>query len=170
MHVKIRLSNMNSKTLQNQITYQKTMINANLKYFKPSTAKKQKTFLDEITLSLNNKPKSISPKFFYDETGSKLFDEICSLPEYYLYDSEIEILSNIKTDIKSYIDSEIHLVELGSGSSIKTRILLDTLYSLQTSVEYFPIDISDILTHSTQELSSIYKDLKITGSIDTYEN
>ena len=170
MHVKIRLSNMNSKTLQNQITYQKTMINANLKYFKPSTVKKQKTFLDEITLSLNNKPKSISPKFFYDETGSKLFDEICSLPEYYLYDSEIEILSNIKTDIKSYIDSEIHLVELGSGSSIKTRILLDTLYSIQTSVEYFPIDISNILTHSTQELSNIYKDLKITGIIDTYEN
>ena len=170
MHVKIRLSNMNSKTIQDQISYQKTIINENLKYFKPSTIKKQKTFLDEVALSLNNKPKSISPKFFYDEIGSKLFDEICSLPEYYLYDSEIEILNNIKIDIKSYIDSEIHLVELGSGSSIKTRILLDTLYNLQTSVEYFPIDISDILTLSTQELSYIYKDLKITGIIDTYEN
>ena len=161
---------MNSKTIQGQIEYQLTIVNNNLKYFKPSTIINQKTFANEIQTSLGNEPKSISPKFFYNENGSKLFDEICSLPEYYLYDSEIEILSNIKTDIKSYIDSEIHLVELGSGSSIKTRILLDTLYSIQTSVEYFPIDISNILTHSTQELSNIYKDLKITGIIDTYEN
>ena len=131
----MRFSNMNSKTIQDQITYQKTVINENLRYFKPSTVKKQKTFLDEITLSLNNIPRSINPKFFYDNTGSKLFDEICSLPEYYLYNSEIEILNNIKT-----------------------------------SVEYFPIDISDILSFSTKELCNIYNDLKITGIIDTYEN
>ena len=166
----MRFSNMNSKTIQDQITYQKTVINENLRYFKPSTVKKQKTFLDEITLSLNNIPRSINPKFFYDNTGSKLFDEICSLPEYYLYNSEIEILNNIKKEIKLHIDSEIRLVELGSGSSIKTRILLDTLYNLQTSVEYFPIDISDILSFSTKELCNIYNDLKITGIIDTYEN
>jgi len=161
---------MNSKTVQDQITYQKTVINQNLKYFKPSTMKKQKTFLDEITISLTNKSKSIDPKFFYDNVGSKLFDEICLLPEYYLYNSEIEILKNIKKEIKPYIESEIKLVELGSGSSIKTRILLDMLYSLQTNVEYFPIDISEILSFSTQELCNIYKDLKITGVIDTYEN
>ena len=170
MHVKMRFSNMNSKIIQDQITYQKIVINENLRYFKPSSVKKQKTFLNEITLSLNRTPKSINPKFFYDNTGSKLFDMICSLPEYYLYNSEIEILRNIKKEIKSYIDSEIRLVELGSGSSIKTRILLDTLYDLQTDVEYFPIDISDILSFSTQELCNIYKDLKITGIIDTYEN
>ena len=170
MHVKMRFSNMNSKTVQNQITYQKTIINENLKYFKPSTIKKQKSFLDEITTSLTNTSKSINPKFFYDNTGSKLFDEICSLPEYYLYNSEIEILKNIKKEIKPYIESEIKLVELGSGSSIKTRILLDMLYNLQTNVEYFPIDISEILSFSTQKLCNIYKDLKITGIIDTYEN
>ena len=170
MDVNLRFSNMNSKTIQNQITYQKIVINENLKYFKPSTIKKQKTFLDEITTSLTNTTRSINPKFFYDDTGSKLFDEICSLPEYYLYNSEIEILKNIKEEIKPYIKSEIKLVELGSGSSIKTRILLDTLYNIQTNVEYFPIDISNILSVSTKKLCNIYKNLKITGIIDTYEN
>ena len=60
MHVKMRFSNMNSKTVQNQITYQKTIINENLKYFQPSTIKKQKSFLDEITTSLTNKSKSMN--------------------------------------------------------------------------------------------------------------
>ena len=161
---------MNSKTIQNQITYEKTIVNENLKYFKPNTTKKQKSFLDEITISLTNTPKSINPKFFYDTVGSKLFDKICLLPEYYLYNSEIEILRNIKKEIKPYIKSEIKLVELGSGSSIKTRLLLDMIYNLQTNVEYFPIDISEILSFSTEKLSNVYKDLKITGIIDTYEN
>ena len=64
MDVNLRFSNMNSKTIQNQITYQKIVINENLKYFKPSTIKKQKTFLDEITTSLTNTTRSINPKFF----------------------------------------------------------------------------------------------------------
>ena len=161
---------MNSKTIQGQIEYQLTIVNNNLKYFKPSTIINQKTFANEIQTSLGNEPKSISPKFFYNENGSKLFDEICALPEYYPYSSEIEILKDIQNKIESYVFSEFRLVELGSGSSVKTRLLLDALYNLQTDVEYIPIDISDILTCSTQELSGIYKDLKITGVVDTYEN
>ena len=161
---------MNSKTIQGQIEYNLTIVNNNLKYFKPNTSRSQKTFANDIYTSLSNEPKSISPKFFYNETGSKLFDEICSLSEYYPYRAEIEILNDIQNKIKSYIFSEFRLVELGSGSSVKTRLLLDALYNLQTNVEYIPIDISDILTHSTQELCRIYKDLKITGIVDTYEN
>ena len=170
MHLKICFSDMNSKTIQGQIEYQLTTVNNNLKYFKSSTIRNQKTFADEINTSLGNEPKSINPKFLYNENGSKLFDEICSLPEYYPYRTEVEILKNIQKKIKSYVFSELRLVELGSGSSVKTRLLLDALYNLQTNVEYIPIDISDILTHSTKELSKIYKDLKITGIIDTYEN
>ena len=83
---------MNSKTLQGQITYEQIVINKNLKYFKSSSLQNQKTFAAELQTSLNSTPKYISPKFFYDENGSNLFDEICSLPEYYPYDSEIEIL------------------------------------------------------------------------------
>ena len=161
---------MNSKTIQGQIEYQLTIVNNNLKYFKPSTIINQKTFANEIQTSLGNEPKSISPKFFYNENGSKLFDEICALPEYYPYSAEIEILKDIQNKIESYVFSEFRLVELGSGSSVKTRLLLDALYNLQTDVEYIPIDISDILTCSTQELSGIYKDQKITGVVDTYEN
>ena len=161
---------MNSKTLQGQITYEQIVINKNLKYFKSSSLQNQKTFAAELQTSLNSTPKYISPKFFYDENGSNLFDEICSLPEYYPYDSEIEILKNIESGIKPYVDSDIRLVELGSGSSIKTRLLLNALYNIQKNVEYFPIDISDILSHSVQELCNRYNDLKITGLIDTYEN
>ena len=123
---------MNSKTLQGQITYEQIVINKNLKYFKSSSLQNQKTFAAELQTSLNSTPKYISPKFFYDENGSNLFDEICSLPEYYPYDSEIEILKNIESGIKPYVDSDIRLVELGSGSSIKTRLLLNALYYIQT--------------------------------------
>tara|TARA_B100000029_G_scaffold121094_2_gene114510 strand:+ start:11374 stop:12399 length:1026 start_codon:yes stop_codon:yes gene_type:complete len=161
---------MKSKSIQDQITFQEIIIDKNLKYFKPGVTSKQKTLQDEIALSLTNTPKSISPKFFYDDLGSKLFDEICSLPEYYLYNSEIEILQNFDRKIKPFIKSEMRLVELGSGSSVKTRLLLDMLFKFQTNVEYFPIDISDILSESTKKLCKLYKNLKVIGMIDTYES
>ena len=68
---------MNSKIVQGQITYEKINVSDNLKYFKPSISKKQKTFSEEISISLSKIPKSISPKYFYDKYGSELFDKIC---------------------------------------------------------------------------------------------
>jgi len=66
------------------------------------------------------------------------------------------------------LDDDVRLVELGSGSSVKTRLLLDILTS-QNKIEYFPIDISEILAESSEQLLSDYDDLTITGIIDTYE-
>ena len=63
----------------------------------------------------------------------------------------------------------LRLVELGSGSSVKTRIILDALHRVQSATEYFPIDISDILTQSSEQLLTDYPKLGITGIIDTYE-
>ena len=160
---------MSSKTLQQILDYQNYEVNSRLNYFKPNLAKKQKSFAEEITLTLNQKIKSISPKFFYDDRGSELFEKICSVPEYYLTRTEIKILKQLQTEFHKLLERNYRLVELGSGSSVKTRLILDVLDRKQNIMEYFPIDISEILQESSQELLRDYKNLHITGVVDTYE-
>lgn len=145
------------------------MVSSKLQYFKPHATKIEKTFAEEISSSLNHDSKFISPKFFYDKKGSDLFEKICSLPEYYPTRTEISILRKLQSELSSYIDEDFRLVELGSGTSVKTRLILDVLTKLQDSVDYFPIDISEILTESSEELLKNYDGLHITGIIDTYE-
>lgn len=118
---------------------------------------------------LNSKTKTINPKFFYDKKGSELFEKICAVPEYYLTRAEIEILQHISKQLEAVLVSPFRLVELGSGSATKTRILLDILDKTQEKIEYFPIDISEILADSSETLLSSYPKLHITGVIDTYE-
>ena len=170
MQLKNRFSNMASKSIQKELEYQRFVIQDNLEYFKPNHMKKQKTFAEEITLSLNHESKFINPKYFYDDHGSQLFDKICELPEYYLYRCESQILKNIAKKLTYHITNDVRLVELGSGSSSKTRLLIDALFRSQKQVEYFPIDISDVLIDSAKELCDGYNNLKVTGIIDTYEN
>ena len=86
---------MSIKYIQKALDYQRIIIQENLQYFKANHRIKQKTFASEITSSLQSTPKFINPKYFYDEIGSKLFDEICGLPEYYPYVCELSILKNI---------------------------------------------------------------------------
>ncbi len=155
--------------MQSSLIYKKYVIDNNLQYFKPHSTKIEKTFADEISSSLNRYSKYINPKFFYDKKGSNLFEKICDLPEYYPTRTEIKILKNIKSDLLQYLDDSFRLVELGSGSSTKTRLILDIFDKIQNEIEYFPIDISEILTESSELLQRDYQDLKITGIIDTYE-
>src|SRR5271169_1864840 len=84
-------------------------------------------FLAELLRGLSQRPKSIAAKFFYDEIGSQLFDQICTLDEYYLTRTEMGILREKAVEICALFGPECRLVELGSGSSAKTRILLDHL-------------------------------------------
>ena len=158
-----------NETLQKSVPYKKYVIDKNLQYFKPHATKVEKTFSDEIYSSLNKNFKEINPKFFYDKKGSDLFEQICSLPEYYPTRTEIEILKNLKSDLSKYLDDSFRLVELGSGSSVKTRLILNIFSQIQEKTEYFPIDISEILTESSELLQKDYPRLKITGIIDTYE-
>jgi dimethylhistidine N-methyltransferase len=139
-----------------------------LQYFKPHATKIEDSFADEIYSSLNRDKKFISPKFFYDIKGSALFEKICLLPEYYPTRTEISILKQLQSDLSSYLDDSFRLVELGSGASTKTRLILDVFEKFQR-IEYFPIDISEILTESSEILLSEYDNLHITGIIDTYE-
>lgn len=145
------------------------MIDSNLEYFKPHSTKIEKTFAEDVSYSLNRDSKFISPKYFYDKKGSELFEQICNLPEYYPTRTEIQILKKIQPELERYLDESFRLVELGSGSSVKTRLILDVFDKIQDRIEYFPIDISEILTESSELLQKDYDDLHITGIVDTYE-
>jgi dimethylhistidine N-methyltransferase len=163
------VTQMSTKILQQSHRYRHFEINSRLRYFKPESAKSSKTFAEEISRSLNQKEKSINPKFLYDIKGSELFDDICELPEYYLTRTETNLLKTIGNELEKFVTQDMRLVELGSGSALKTRLLLDILTNIQNKTEYFPIDISDILQESSQKLLEVYENLSITGVIDTYE-
>jgi len=163
------VTQMSTKTLQKSFGYRYFEINSRLRYFKPESTKSNKTFAEEISRSLNQQEKSINPKFFYDIKGSELFDDICDLPEYYLTRTETNLLKTIGSELEKFVTSDMRLVELGSGSAVKTRLLLDVLTNIQNKTEYFPIDISDILQESSLKLLEEYEHLSITGVIDTYE-
>ena len=158
-----------SNFLNKKIEYKQYVVDSQLRYFKPHATKIEKSFAEEIFYSLNQNSKFINPKFFYDKKGSDLFESICLLPEYYPTRTEISILKKLKHDLPSYLDKNINLVELGSGASVKTRLILDIFTKLQPKIEYFPIDISEILTESSEQLLKDYDALHITGIIDTYE-
>ena len=161
---------MSLKSIQRKREYTKYVVDKRLCYYEPSRDKLQKTFAQELSSSLNQKQKSIHPKFFYDKKGSQLFEDICKLPEYYLTRTEIGILTQLYDKLPSHLNGDFRLVELGSGSSKKTRILLSILERLHKHIEYFPIDISKILKESSTILLDDYENLHITGIIDNYES
>ena len=122
--------------------------------------------LSEVINGLSKSQKSLPSKLFYDEKGSILFDEICTLKEYYLTRTETKIMSDNIEEIASYIGDECVLVELGSGSSIKIRFLID---NLPTLAAYIPVDISsNHLLNSTDDLKSDHPDLVVYPLIADY--
>ena len=161
---------MSLKSIQKKLEYTKYVIGEQLCYYEPSRNKSQNTLVQELSSSLNKKQKSINPKFFYNKKGSQLFEEICKLPEYYLTRTEISILTQLYEKLPPHLNGDFRLVELGSGSSKKTRTLISILERLQKHVEYFPIDISKILRDSSKKLRDDYENLHITGIIDSYES
>lgn len=100
---------------------------------------KMETFYEDVVSGLSQSPRSLPCKYFYDERGSKLFDQICELEEYYLTRTELSIMQKYAREMAEQIGPGVMLVEYGSGSSIKTRILLD---HLKAPAAYVPVDIS----------------------------
>ncbi|MDI4657284.1 L-histidine N(alpha)-methyltransferase [Xanthobacter autotrophicus] len=96
-------------------------------------------FRTDVVFGLSQPQKAVPPKYFYDETGSRLFDLICRLPEYYPTRCELEILKTRAAEIGALAGPRASLVEFGSGSSIKVRLLLD---AMDKPAAYVPIDIS----------------------------
>lgn len=117
------------------------------------------TFLEDVLGGLRQSPRQLPCKYFYDERGSRLFDAICELDEYYLTRTELQIMEQYAEEMAEQIGPGVMLVEYGSGSSIKTRILLD---HLQEPVAYVPVDISrEHLHRVADELSQDYPDIEI---------
>lgn len=106
------------------------------------------TEISELVDGLSAKQKHISPKYFYDERGSQLFDEITQLPEYYLTNTELGIMRDNIDEIVSLVGKQASLIEFGSGSSLKTRVLLEHLSELAA---YVPVDISDEHLHASAD-------------------
>jgi len=96
-------------------------------------------FRDAVLAGLEQRPRAIPAKFLYDARGSALFDAICVLPEYYLTRTETEILRRAADDIAAMAGPDCALIEYGSGSSVKSRFLIEALRDL---VAYVPVDIS----------------------------
>ncbi len=123
----------------------------------------------DVIHGLTQTPKTLSPKYFYDDRGSVLFEKICDLPEYYPTRTETTILKNCASEI-ARLTGPCELVELGSGSSTKTRILLDAYQNKGYPLRYLPIDISGgMLEKSASELLEDYPSLQVHGLVGTYE-
>ena len=109
--------------------------------------------LAEILEGLSQNPKKISPKFFYDETGSRLFEAICELPEYYPTRTEIAIMREHLPEMAEHIGPGAHVIEFGIGSGLKTKLLLE---ALDQPVAFAPVDIS--AEHLADTVEALAKD------------
>jgi dimethylhistidine N-methyltransferase len=116
-------------------------------------------FATDVVAGLTATPKRLSPKYFYDNAGSALFEQITELPEYYPTRTELGILTEHASDVAALVPPGAALIEFGSGSSTKTRIVLSTA---QTLAAYVPVDISEqFLQQQTAGLRREYPKLKV---------
>jgi L-histidine Nalpha-methyltransferase len=124
----------------------------------------------DVRAGLTAVPKTLPPKYFYDARGSELFDEITRLPEYYLTRAETSILQRHSADIAELSGCE-SLVELGSGTSAKTRLLLRALLDGGTLREFVPFDVDPaVLTEASDALAAEFPGLAIAPFVGDFEH
>jgi dimethylhistidine N-methyltransferase len=115
--------------------------------------------LAEIIDGLRQEQKTISPKYFYDEAGSQLFEQITQLPEYYLTDVELGIMDRHIDEMADMIGSSASLIEFGAGSGMKTRMLLE---HMRAPAAYVPVDISEEhLLDSQRSIQADFPDIEV---------
>ncbi len=115
--------------------------------------------IEEILQGLTAPQKRISPKYFYDERGSELFDRICELPEYYPTRTELAMMREHMAEVADLVGPRAAVIELGAGSTIKVRVLLDHLVD---PVAYVPVDISaESLVRHAEKLAGDYPELDV---------
>ncbi|MEL6928142.1 MAG: L-histidine N(alpha)-methyltransferase [Cyanobacteria bacterium J06600_6] len=124
--------------------------------------------IKDVISGLQQPQKSIPPRYFYDAKGSQLFEAICQVPEYYPTRTEAGILEQYAQEIIDRTQAP-ELVELGSGSSTKTRYLFDAYQSLNLPLSYVPVDVSDSMLSATAKgLLTDYSLLSVRGKVATY--
>jgi len=138
-----------------------------------ASKEKARSFAEEVRRGLTSDPKTLPSKYFYDDLGSRLFEAICCLPEYYLTRAEREILHTYAAEITGDLVADsrqpIRLIELGSGNAEKTRYLLEAALARQGDLHYIPVDISaEALQSSFHGLMHEYQQLQITAIAADY--
>ncbi|WP_020209380.1 L-histidine N(alpha)-methyltransferase [Gilvimarinus chinensis] len=127
-------------------------------------------FLSDVLNGLNSSPKTLPPKYFYDAKGSQYFDDICSLPDYYLYQTELDLLPIVAQDLAKHIkqqdESGLEIVEFGAGSLRKVGMLLRAIPQIN---HFTAIDIShEHLISACRTLESQYRELSITPCVHDF--
>lgn len=134
---------------------------------------KNNTFLKDVLDGLSQPSKYISSHYFYDQAGDKLFQQIMSMPEYYLTNAELEIFSQQSEDLIDSFDiseeEEFELIELGAGDGKKTQHLLKSLLDHQFNFKYIPVDISqNSLSVIVERMEDLFADLEIDAKQGDY--
>jgi dimethylhistidine N-methyltransferase len=137
-----------------------------------SSISKQNSFAEDVRLGLSSEPKSLSSKYFYDDEGSRLFQEIMKLPEYYLTRAEREIFQTHAADIyAAFTDGQaaFDLIELGAGDGTKTALLIAHFLKQSADFTYTPIDISQEAVDSlTSKFSAEFPRLRMQAKTGDY--
>jgi L-histidine N-alpha-methyltransferase len=129
----------------------------------------ERSLADDVLDGLTRPFKELPPKHFYDKRGAELFDRICELPEYYPTRAERAILELHAPRIAE-LTRAAELVELGSGTAAKTRVLLDALHSAGHLRRYVPLDVTEAMVReSAAELVALYPSLRVHGVIGDFE-
>lgn len=126
-------------------------------------------FADSVVRGLEDEPKWLDCRYLYDAHGSHIFERICKQPEYYLTRTEGAILAAVGKDIAGKT-GDVRLIELGSGSSIKTRLLLEAYCELYSEARYTPVDVSlTALEHAQEEITSSLDNVTVEPLHGTYD-
>ncbi len=137
-----------------------------------STSTELSQFADDVLRGLSATPKELSSKYFYDDEGSRLFQEIMKLPEYYLTGCENEIFSSQTSEIHRAFangDNAFDLIELGAGDGTKTAVLVDHFLKQDADISYSPIDISqEALDALTEKFESEFPQLRMNAMNGDY--
>src|ERR1700730_8709878 len=129
----------------------------------------ERSLADDALDGLTRPFKELPPKHFYDARGADLFDQICELPEYYPTRAERAILEAAAEELAE-LTGAVELVELGSGTAAKTRVLLDALDAAGTLRRYIPVDVTESMVRDcAEELTSEYPGLRVHGVIGDFE-
>jgi len=141
-----------------------------LRIHAPAAAVRTRAFADDVRSGLGSRPRSLPCRHLYDAEGSRLFEAICELPEYYPTRAEREILERHGRAIVDQEPDFETVVELGSGSGRKTRLLLEACLARRSALRYVPIDISrTALEESAHFLLEALPGLEVEGVADSYE-
>jgi dimethylhistidine N-methyltransferase len=127
-------------------------------------------FAGDVKVGLTNNFKYLLPKYFYDAKGSELFEQITKLEEYYPTEIERSIIKNISRKLQKVNVNISTIVEIGSGSSNKTRHIIEAFSQNRKKVYYIPLDISDIIIESSKKLLQNFENIFIEGIVSEYEN